>query len=80
MPCDLEFWGRPENQEQVVQKIRQHGFILRTYTGNNKSAAPSKGDYDNYSIPTSIKISQDQVNDYSLNNLDLMFLFLNFTS
>lgn len=60
MPCDLAFWGRPENQEQVIQTMRRYGFILTTY--NNKAA--SKGDYANYSIPTSIKISHDQVNDY----------------
>ncbi|XP_031565004.1 helicase-like transcription factor isoform X3 [Actinia tenebrosa] len=66
MPCDLAFWGRPENQEQVIQIMRQYGFILlKAY--NNKPA-PSKGDYTNYSIPTSIKISQDQMHN-ELNKL-----------
>lgn len=31
MPCDITFWGRPENEQEVLQRIRQHGYILRTF-------------------------------------------------
>lgn len=69
MPCDLTFWGKPENQDAVVQTMRRYGFIMKTYnnTGNNVVSVPGNEAYaSNYShpIPKSIKISQDQVNEW----------------
>ena len=31
MTCDITFWGRPENEQEVLQRMRRHGYILRTF-------------------------------------------------
>lgn len=66
MPCDITFWGRPENEQDVLQRMRRHGYILRTFREPIPQKSGASG--PNYSRavmgvgrPPSIKINQDQV-------------------
>ena len=65
MPCDITFWGRPENEQEVIQRMRRHGFILKTFREPipQNSGAPGFNPRAVMGIgrPPSIKISQDQV-------------------
>lgn len=69
MPCDITFWGRPENEQEALQKMRQYGYILRTF----REPIPQKGGAsgpDNLrpmmgiGRPPSVKISYDKVHVY----------------
>jgi len=66
MPCDITFWGRPENEQETLQKMRQYGYILRTF----REPIPQKGGAsgpDNLrpvmgiGRPPSVKISYDKM-------------------
>ncbi|CAH3028213.1 unnamed protein product, partial [Porites evermanni] len=65
MPCDITFWGRPENEQEVLQRMRRHGYMLRTFREpippkNGMSSATSAA-MMNIGRPPSIKISHDQM-------------------
>ena len=66
MPCDITFWGRPENEQDVLQRMRCHGYILKTFREPipQKNGTPGP-DYSRAVMgigrPPSIKILQDQV-------------------
>lgn len=64
MPCDITFWGKQENEQEVIQRMRRHGYMLRIF----REPIPSKSGMPGNSVaamgvgrPPSIKISQDQV-------------------
>ena len=66
MPCDITFWGRPENEQDVIQRMRRHGYILRTFREPipQKSGAPGPNNSRpvmGLGRPPSIKISYDKV-------------------
>jgi len=66
MPCDITFWGRPENEQEVIQRMRRHGYILRLFREPipSKSGASTPGNSGavmSIGRPPSIKISQDQM-------------------
>ena len=69
MPCDITFWGRPENEEEVLQRMRRHGYILRTF---REPISQKSGAYGPNNIrpvmgigrPPSVKISYDKVTIY----------------
>ena len=66
MPCDITFWGRPENEQEVIQRMRRRGYILRLFREPipSKSGASTPGNSGavmSIGRPPSIKISQDQV-------------------
>lgn len=66
MPCDITFWGRPENEQEVLQRMRRHGYILRTFREPIPQKSGASGP-DNVrpgmgiGRPPSVKISYDQV-------------------
>ena len=67
MPCDITFWGKPENEKEVILRMRRHGYMLRTFREPipPKSGLTNPGDSATVmgiGRPPSIKISQDQVN------------------
>lgn len=63
MPCDITFWGRPENEQEVIQRMRRHGYMLRLFREPvlSKSGMPGPGAVMGIGRPPSIKISNDQV-------------------
>lgn len=74
MPCDITFWGKQENEQEVIQRMRRHGYMLRIF----REPIPSKSGMPGNSVaamgvgrPPSIKISQDQV----LRCIDLNFIY-----
>ena len=69
MPCDITFWGRPENEEEVLQRMHRHGYILRTFREpiSQKSGAPGSNNIRpvmGIGRPPSVKISYDKVTIY----------------
>lgn len=71
MPCDIAFWGKPENEQEVIQRMRQHGYILKTY----REPIPQRGGVPRLDLhswigtgrPPSMRISQDQVTNILIN-------------
>ena len=63
MPCDITFWGKPENEQELIQRMRRHGYILRLFREPvpSKSGMPVPGAVMGIGRPPSIKISNDQV-------------------
>lgn len=66
MPCDITFWGRPENEQEVLQRMRRHGYILKTFREPIPQKSGASGPHYSRAVmgigrPPSIKISQDQV-------------------
>lgn len=65
MPCDITFWGRPENEQEVLQRMRRHGYMLRTFREpvppKNGMSSGTSAAMMNIGRPPSIKISHDQV-------------------
>lgn len=65
MPCDVTFWGRPENEQEVLQRMRRHGYMLRTFREpippKNGMSSGTSAAMMNIGRPPSIKISNDQV-------------------
>lgn len=65
MPCDIAFWGKPENEQEVIQRMRQHGYILKTC----REPIPQRGGVPRLDLhswigtgrPPSMRISQDQM-------------------
>ncbi|XP_078380818.1 helicase-like transcription factor isoform X2 [Oculina patagonica] len=40
-PCNISFWGRPENNQDVLRIMHHHGYILRTFGPDSPSAVTS---------------------------------------
>lgn len=71
LPCDIAFWGKPENEQEVIQRMRQHGYILKTC----REPIPQRGGVPRLDLhswigtgrPPSMRISQDQVTNILIN-------------
>lgn len=63
MPCDITFWGRPENEQEVLQRMRRHGYILRMFGEPIPQKSGASGPVMGIGRPPSVKISHDQVNN-----------------
>ena len=67
MPCDVSFWGKPENEDEVIQRMRRYGYSLRST--RHPTPTPTKG--ASWSMPSSygmgvasppaIRISQEKM-------------------
>ena len=66
MPCDITFWGRPENEKEALQKMRLYGYILRTFREPIPQKSGASGPDNLQPVmgiarPPSVKISYDKV-------------------
>lgn len=67
MPCDVSFWGKPENKNEVVERMQRNGYPLRSSRQSNPTQTKSGGwnQQTLYSMgvasPQPIRISQDQM-------------------
>ena len=66
MPCDITFWCRPENEQEALQKMRQYGYILRTFMEPIPQKSGASGPDNLRPVsgigrPPSVKISYDKV-------------------
>lgn len=66
MPCDITFWGRLENEQEVLQRMRRHGHILRTFREPIPQKSGASGPNNLRSVmglgrPPSVRISYDKV-------------------
>ena len=68
MPCDITFWGRPENEQEVLQRMRRYGYILRTFREPIPEKSGGSGPNNSRPVmgigrPPSFKISYDKVHN-----------------